>query len=87
MSEIIQGFGFTVEPLGMLPYLPWLLGNVPDSQVAPWAKTNFFATARCTITATGQSEVFQYGGSGHTFEFDLQGVANQKAFDWGRQNA
>jgi hypothetical protein len=56
MSEIIQCFGFTVEPLGRIPSL------LPPGLTEAWAQTDFFSSARVTIEATGETQVFQVYG-------------------------
>jgi hypothetical protein len=67
-----QGKGFTVTELGLMPSLQ---GNSVQ-----------YYSSRCTITATGESQVFQWLGSGFPgWDLDAQGAATQKAFDYGRQ--
>jgi hypothetical protein len=78
--SIIQCCGFTVEPLGAMPWLPWLSGETPDPDVAAFAKTNFFASARVTIEATGETQILQVFG-------DDQGTANLVAMEYGNKRA
>ena len=81
MSNVIQGFGFTVTELGFIDNINGFLNpnGIGIRQVF---------SSRCTINATGKSQIFEWYGSGHSgFDFDGQGAANQMAFDYGRQNA
>jgi hypothetical protein len=54
MSEIIQGVGFTVEPLGQIPML---VSERFDA--AEWTEDDVFFSSRVTIEATGETQVFQ----------------------------
>jgi len=54
MSELIQGIGFAVEPLGQIPML------VSEGfDAAAWTEGDVFFSARVTIEATGETQVFQ----------------------------
>ena len=54
MSDLIQGVGFTVEPLGQIPILASEGFNAAD-----WTEGDVFISARVTIEATGETQVFQ----------------------------
>jgi hypothetical protein len=69
---IIQGFGFTVEPLGSLPLL-FSEGAI----VASWTTEPVFPSARVTIEATGESQVLQ------VFATKTQDDANLMAMIYG----
>ena len=74
MSESIQGVGFTVEPLGQIPSLQ------PPGLTAAWAQTDIFSSARVTIEATGETQVFQVLG-------DDQATANLVAMEYGNKRS
>jgi hypothetical protein len=54
MSELIRGFGFAVEPLGQIPMLV-----SQGFYAAAWTEGDVFFSARVTIEATGETQVFQ----------------------------
>jgi hypothetical protein len=84
----IQSFGFTVTELGSIPFLggPISTQNTANGPIAV-STPNYFSS-RCTINATGKSQVFQYRGTGQSgYQFDYQGAANNMAVDYGRQYA
>ena len=88
MSNVIQGFGFTVTELGLIDSLNGQVVQQSSPNCPPLIYTPQAYSSRCTINATGQSQIFQWFGSGFPgFDFDGQGAANQMAFDYGRQNA
>jgi hypothetical protein len=72
MSDIIQRHGFTVEPLGQIPSLQ------PPALTAAWAQTDIFSSARVTIEATGETQIFQVFG-------DDQATANLVAMEYGNK--
>jgi hypothetical protein len=72
----IQGYGFTVTPLGNLPLLP-SAGQSP----AAWTQNAVFPSAEVSITATGQSIVLQ------VFAGKTQDDANLNAMIFGNKNA
>jgi hypothetical protein len=54
MSELIQGVGFAVEPLGQIPML------VSEGfAAADWTEGSVFFSSRVTIAATGETQIFQ----------------------------
>ena len=80
MSEIIQGVGFTVEPLGPLPLL---FSEGLPYQVADWTKGNVFFSSRVTIEATGETQILQvFPVGGQT-----QDAANLVAMEYGNKRA
>ena len=83
----LLGFGFTVVELGLIDSLNGQISQSP-SPGRVFVSTPQAYSSRCTITASGKSQIFQWFGSGHPgYDLDGQGAANQMAFDWGRQNA
>jgi hypothetical protein len=75
MSELIQGIGFTVEPLGQIPML------VSEGfEAADWTKGDVFFSSRVTIEATGETQIFQVA-------FQTQDVANLVAMEYGNKRA
>jgi len=82
MDKIIQGFGFIVEPLGLLPYI----GDGADS-VPSWITGSEWYSSRVTIAATGEVQVLQC----MTFPFrsgpSTQDLANLTAMEYGNKRA
>jgi hypothetical protein len=77
MSELIQGVGFTVEPLGQIPML------VSEGfDAAEWTENDVFFSSRVTIEATGETQIFQL----HPVLGD-QSTANLVAMEYGNKRA
>ena len=81
MSDIIQGFGFTVEPLGQIPYL----GN--DAKAPAWIKDNEWYSARVTIAATGEVQTLQVVTFFWQTIPNSQDLANLQALEYGNKHA
>jgi hypothetical protein len=81
MSAIIQCFGFTVEPLGLLP----AIGT--DAETPSWITGSEWYSSRVTIAATGEVQVLQL----MTFPFrsgpSTQDLANLQALEYGNRRA
>jgi hypothetical protein len=75
MSELIQGVGFTVEPLGQIPML---LSEGFDA--ADWTAGDVFFSSRVTIEATGETQSFQVA-------FQTQDAVNLLARVYGNKRA
>jgi hypothetical protein len=77
MSELIQGIGFTVEPLGQIPML------VSEGfDAAEWTEDDVFFSSRVTIEATGETQIFQL----HPVLGD-QSTVNLVAMEYGNKRA
>jgi hypothetical protein len=77
MSELIQGIGFTVEPLGQIPML------VSEGfDAAEWTEDDVFFGSRVTIEATGEAQIFQL----HPVLGD-QSTVNLVAMEYGNKRA
>ena len=77
MSDLIQGVGFTVEPLGQIPML------VSEGfDAADWTEGNIFFSSRVTIEATGETQILQI----HPVLGD-QSTANLTAMEYGNKRA
>jgi hypothetical protein len=77
MSELIQGVGFTVEPLGQIPML-----KSEGFDAAQWTEGDVFFSSRMTIEATGETQVFQL----HPVLGD-QSTVNLVAMEYGNKRA
>jgi hypothetical protein len=77
MSEIIQGVGFTVEPLGQIPML---ISEGFDA--ADWTEGNVFFSSRVTIEARGETQILQV----HPVLGD-QATASLVAMEYGNKRA
>lgn len=77
MPDLIQGVGFTVEPLGKIPML-----LTEGYSAAPWTTTDIFFSSRVTIEATGETQIFQV----HPVLGD-QATANLVAMEYGNKRA
>jgi hypothetical protein len=77
MSDLIQGVGFTVEPLGQIPML------VSEGfEAADWTEGNVFFSSRVTIEVTGEKQIFQL----HPVLGD-QSTVNLVAMEYGNKRA
>jgi hypothetical protein len=81
MSEIIQCHGFTVEPLGQIPYLG------ADAKAPSWIKDNEWYSARVTIAATGEVQTLQVVTNFWQTIPNTQEIANQQALAYGNKRA
>ena len=73
MSAVIQGSGFTVEPLGQIPML------ISEAyEAASWTEGDVFFSSRVTIEATGETQILQV----HPVLGD-QSTANLVAMEYG----
>jgi hypothetical protein len=77
MSELIQGIGFTVEPLGQIPMLA-----SEGFEAADWTKGDVFFSSRVTIEVTGETQILQV----HPVLGD-QDAANIRAMEYGNKRA
>ena len=77
MSEIIQGVGFTVEPLGQISML-----MSEGSDAAEWTENGVFFSSRVTIETTGETQIFQL----HPVLGD-QSTVNLVAMEYGNKRA
>ena len=73
MSNIIQGFGFHVIPLGQIP----LLG--PTENVAPFLLDKLWYSSQVVIEATGETQIFQV----YPWISQLQSHADLRALEYG----
>jgi hypothetical protein len=81
MSEIIQGFGFMVQPLGQIPYLG------ADANTPSWITDNEWYSARVTIKATGEVQTLQVVTFFWQTIPNAQDIANQQALAYGNRRA
>lgn len=74
---MIQGNGFTVEPLGQIPML-----ISEGYEAAAWTENDVFFSSRVTIEATGETQILQI----HPVLGD-QDTANIRAMEYGNKRA
>jgi hypothetical protein len=75
---VIQGNGFTVEPLGQIPML-----ISEGYEAAAWTEGDVFFSSRVTIEATGETQILQvFPVGGQT-----QDAANLVAREYGNKRA
>ena len=81
MSAIIQCLGFTVEPLGLIPYIG------ADADTPSWITDSEWYSSRVTIAATGEIQILQR----MIFPFQdgpsTQDLANLQAMEYGNKRA